>query len=103
MSKPIHDTILPLQARESGDQPKRSLFRVGTVVLALTALGLAAGLYASNVIIGLERKGGRLRELEPFYSSVKTHDDLCIGGVSHSGYIGLKGDTDDAPKRSFFW
>lgn len=44
-----------------------------------------------------------------FYSSVHSHgsDGLCVGmygkSVSHSGYIGLKGDSTDSPKRSFFW
>ena len=102
MTKPKHDTLLPLQTHESGRRPS---VRVRTAVLALTALGLASGWFALNGIAGAERskEGAQLRELEPFYSSVETHDDLCVGGVSHSGYIGLKGDTEDTPKRSFFW
>lgn len=42
-----------------------------------------------------------------FYSNVTAHSDLCVGyygeAVSRSGYIGLKGDSEENPKRSFFW
>jgi len=44
---------------------------------------------------------------DPFYSSIVTPHDVCEGvtgrAVSHSGFIGLKGDSDETPKRSFFW
>ncbi|KAI0343369.1 alpha/beta-hydrolase [Trametopsis cervina] len=46
-----------------------------------------------------------------FYSKVESHNDdtLCPGmyaktrAISHSGYIGLQGDTLEQPKKSFFW
>ncbi|KAF8320085.1 alpha/beta-hydrolase [Clavulina sp. PMI_390] len=45
-------------------------------------------------------------DLGTFYSSVK-ENDLCRGPygnlTSFSGHIGLNGDSDDDPKRSFFW
>lgn len=44
---------------------------------------------------------------DPFYSSIVEPHDVCGGvtgkTVSHSGLIGLKGDSDLTPKRSFFW
>lgn len=43
-----------------------------------------------------------------FHATVKTQKDLCPddGGVqkiSRSGYIGLLGDSESAPRRSFYW
>ncbi|KAJ3552169.1 hypothetical protein NM688_g4293 [Phlebia brevispora] len=51
-------------------------------------------------------------EMEPFYSVVTTHgpdSTLCPGmyasggAVSHSGFVGLQGDSEDTPRRIFFW
>ncbi|KAJ7160172.1 alpha/beta-hydrolase [Mycena filopes] len=42
--------------------------------------------------------------LDSFYSSVTSPEDICAGStVSHAGHIGLKGDSEDEPKRLFFW
>ncbi len=42
-----------------------------------------------------------------FFYNITSPQGLCVSptghDVSHSGYIGLKGDTEDHPKRSFFW
>lgn len=106
MSKSKPDDLLPLQTHASYTQAKQPWLRASTAVFALAAVGLATGLFTLNAALGgiaFGATGGRLQELEAFHSSVKTHDDLCVGGVSHSGYIGLKGDTEDTPKRSFFW
>lgn len=106
MSKSKPDDLLPLQTHASYTQPRQPWLRASTAVFALAAVGLAGGLFILNATlegVAFGASGGRLQELEAFYSSVKTHDDLCVGGISHSGYIGLKGDTEDRPKRSFFW
>lgn len=49
-------------------------------------------------------------DLSSFHSNVHFHDDsddLCPGmfgnATSHSGYIGLRDDSPDSPRRSFFW
>jgi hypothetical protein len=43
----------------------------------------------------------------PFHFNITSPKDICpaIKGpaISHSGHIGLKGDSDTAPKRLFFW
>ncbi|KAJ7354087.1 alpha/beta-hydrolase [Mycena albidolilacea] len=43
----------------------------------------------------------------PFHFNITSPKDICpaIKGpaISHSGHIGLKGDSDNAPKRLFFW
>ena len=39
---------------------------------------------------------------EPFFSNITT-SELCESGFTYSGHIGLKGDTEEKPKRSFFW
>lgn len=50
-----------------------------------------------------------LYNLGTFHTGIKTHGDLCpdegTSGVrqSHSGYIGLSGDSEVSPRRSFFW
>lgn len=42
-----------------------------------------------------------------FYHLVSKADDLCVGvngpAPSIAGWIGLTGDSDVKPKRSFFW
>ncbi|KIP01261.1 hypothetical protein PHLGIDRAFT_374536 [Phlebiopsis gigantea 11061_1 CR5-6] len=69
-----------------------------TFGVTLGALLLATGLW---ILDGVHKP--RMTTFAPFYHSVRTHDDLCVGGVSHSGYVGLQGDAKDAPRRSFFW
>lgn len=107
MSKPKYNALLPLQDHGGGTQPKHSWHRVGTVLIALAALGLATCFFAlTGAVTGwilFENNAGLPQTLEQFYFSVRTHDDLCVGGISHSGYIGLRGETEDEPRRSFFW
>ncbi|KAJ7852714.1 alpha/beta-hydrolase [Mycena leptocephala] len=42
-----------------------------------------------------------------FYANITSPKGICPAvegpGISHSGYIGLKGDSDAKPKRLFFW
>ncbi|KAJ7770967.1 alpha/beta-hydrolase [Mycena maculata] len=44
---------------------------------------------------------------ESFYASITSAENICPvsagPGISHAGYIGLRGDREDTPKRSFFW
>lgn len=43
---------------------------------------------------------------ESYYTKISEPRDVCPGqgnATSYSGYIGLKGDTEEKPKRSFFW
>ncbi|KAJ7832993.1 Alpha/Beta hydrolase protein [Mycena leptocephala] len=46
-------------------------------------------------------------EVAPFYHKISEVKGLCSGvtnrTTSHAGYIGLQGNTDETPKRSFFW
>ncbi|KAK0454382.1 hypothetical protein EV421DRAFT_1896306 [Armillaria borealis] len=37
-----------------------------------------------------------------FFANITT-SELCESGFTYSGHIGLKGDTEEKPKRSFFW
>ncbi|KAF7290070.1 hypothetical protein HMN09_01312100 [Mycena chlorophos] len=45
--------------------------------------------------------------VEPFFYNISEPGDLCPAtagpGISHAGYIGLKGDSEETPKKSFFW
>lgn len=105
----MQDFVLPVGgvcdfAYEESRHRKRSWAH--SAILALAALGAAAVFFAYQgylaKILVLGRRTG-IDDLGPFYHSVKTHDDLCVGGVSHSGHIGLEGDSESRPKRSFFW
>ncbi|EKM53883.1 uncharacterized protein PHACADRAFT_209728 [Phanerochaete carnosa HHB-10118-sp] len=109
MPKVKQDLVLPLgAARDFTNERSRPRKRpsVCSAALALLALGATAMAFAHQDHLARALLYGR-REgkdgLGPFYHIVKTHDDLCVGGVSHSGYIGLNGDNEDTPKRSFFW
>ncbi|KAF7340163.1 SET domain-containing protein [Mycena venus] len=46
-------------------------------------------------------------KIDPFYANITGQTNICASPygpvVSHSGYIGLRGDTESTPKRSFFW
>ena len=104
MSKSKGDFVLPVQQGIPRTRQARS--RVLTAAIALAALAcstiiLARGGHLTRSLLG--NKGYSSPELEPFYHTANTHDDLCVGGVSHSGYIGLKGDSEETPKRSFYW
>jgi hypothetical protein len=44
-----------------------------------------------------------VHNMEPFYASTGSPAEICSTGISHAGYIGLKGDTDEKPRRSFYW
>ncbi|KAI0061082.1 alpha/beta-hydrolase [Artomyces pyxidatus] len=53
-------------------------------------------------------KGQTSGQLKPFYAHVTRPEGLCTGVngrtfSSIAGHIGLKGDTEAHPKRSFFW
>ncbi|KAF8215058.1 alpha/beta-hydrolase [Mycena galopus ATCC 62051] len=43
----------------------------------------------------------------PFYVNITSPTNICTSpqgsSVSYSGYIGLEGDSETTPKRSFFW
>ncbi|KAJ7181596.1 alpha/beta-hydrolase [Mycena crocata] len=45
--------------------------------------------------------------LDSFYANITTPENICPApegpAISHSGYIGLHGDNEISPKRSFFW
>lgn len=44
---------------------------------------------------------------DAFYASVTSPKTICSGingtSISHSGYVGLNGDSEGKPKRSFYW
>jgi hypothetical protein len=78
-----------------------------TAGIALLALALAsATLVLTSSGIARAQKTAK-NDIEPHFASKSTHEEVCGGvdgrGVSHSGYIGLKGDSEENPKRSFYW
>ena len=95
MSKSLGDPLLPIRTLPSTSYPSQAWTPKRTAGVALL---LAVGLWALH-----NMHEPHTTTPAPFYHSVRTHDDLCLGGVSHSGYIGLQGDGEDAPRRAFFW
>ncbi|GJE95377.1 carboxypeptidase [Phanerochaete sordida] len=107
MSKAEQAYVLPVPAAAEyvyggGRRTRVSAF---SATLALLTLVASAALFAhqAHLLPALVSGQHALEDLASFYHSVKTHDGLCVGGVSHSGYVGLNGDSEEAPKRSFFW
>lgn len=81
-------------------------------ILGLGAILLTAALFAFTSRAASKRQPTSIFELTSFFSTVRSHDGsnsdaLCPGSygeaASHSGYVGLKDDTPDSPRRSFFW
>ncbi len=60
----------------------------------------------SNIFVPVGQGGGVTSSLG-FYHLVSEASELCSGvngpTPSIAGWIGLEGDTDSNPKRSFFW
>ena len=112
MSKAKSDSVLPVQldtdnpkahqGNASGTRRSRGL----TVVIVFAALACSTFLWSGGGYLLKSLHSDRHSigiELESFYHSVETHDSLCAGGVSHSGYIGLIGDTEGRAKKAFYW
>ncbi|KAF8877885.1 alpha/beta-hydrolase [Infundibulicybe gibba] len=87
---------LPSTSVERGSPP--------SVARHLVLLALAISACAVTFLFS---QGGTADAFGSFYSSIQRDVNVCksIDGrtTSHSGFIGLKGDTEDRPKRSFFW
>lgn len=81
---------------------RRVVLWAGAVIsLSLLMTTLTVALYPTAVIY-------THKDVDAFYRNITTiTDGLCPGingpGVSHAGHIGLHGDTESHPKRSFFW
>lgn len=62
--------------------------------------------FVLNLLVAVRQGDGITRDIG-FYHSVSKADELCFGvhgpAPSIAGWIGLTGDTDANPKRSFFW
>ncbi|KAF8215114.1 Alpha/Beta hydrolase protein [Mycena galopus ATCC 62051] len=69
--------------------------------LIVCSLVLAWFLYSRRNWKSAQSKADR------FYANITSPTNLCTSpqgpSVSHSGYIGLEGDSENTPKRSFFW
>ena len=114
-------TLLPIEAETLRPQAHRSVNKhdgLRHAYLGLGALLLTGALFvvSSRNVFSIGRPGQvddsiAAVDLSSFYSTVNVHDshseNLCPGmygkAISHSGYIGLKDDTPEKPRRSFFW
>ncbi|KAI0062587.1 alpha/beta-hydrolase [Artomyces pyxidatus] len=91
---------IPLPSTNSSSRSRRSLTSHIIGGIFLVAIVLAAAFSRA--------KSKAPAQLEPFYAHVSRPEGFCTGVdgrtlSSFAGHIGLKGDTEDQPKRSFFW
>ncbi|KZV74022.1 alpha/beta-hydrolase [Peniophora sp. CONT] len=107
---------LPLPAVESSVNPtNHSLspkrFRILLVLLgsAMLFVGSARSSHSGSALPGLSFLSSLNTPASPpddfFHTSART-DELCpsvADASSYSGWIGLEGDSDEVPKRSFYW
>jgi hypothetical protein len=98
------EDLLPGGATATATRPTR---RVALALTALLALMLAAATLYSSRNRGLSSSFRGAHWLEGYHATAHFHEEICPGvdgrGTSHSGFIGLKGDRDDAPRKSFYW
>ncbi|KAJ7506650.1 alpha/beta-hydrolase [Mycena galericulata] len=105
--KAIRTPLLPQQHAEySSSDPSRSraarrLTWTRTRWLVGCALALAWVAYSIRNWRTMQSTAGT------FYANISSPKNICPAAegpaVSHSGYIGLNGDSEDKPKRLFFW
>ncbi|KAJ7730162.1 alpha/beta-hydrolase [Mycena metata] len=78
-------------------KPCPSILRSAAILLLTLILALTL----------LSSRFGRLDNSRTFYHNVKAVQDVCIDVInrtaSYAGHLGLDGDSDKTPKRSFFW
>ncbi|KIJ29216.1 hypothetical protein M422DRAFT_37026 [Sphaerobolus stellatus SS14] len=91
-------TALPIVRNTTMRQDSRK--RALKAILLISVIGSLALLWTC-------KPDGSNRSLGIFHASVTTPNISCSTSngrsTSHSGYIGLNGDTTENPKRSFFW
>ncbi|CAK5270086.1 unnamed protein product [Mycena citricolor] len=101
MSEAEPDSTTPLLP-STHPASKRESTRHLTHLLLLACAGLlvCGGVFVAWLHLS---RGGP----PPFFSHIAQPRGLCAGvngpSVSHAGHIGLAGDSDADPKRSFFW
>lgn len=92
----------PKLSTQPAHSSRRKLPSVLITVVASCVLG--AVLFYSHVPSRDGAPGSIARvELASFCHSMNTHDEICPGGRSRSGFIGLKDDKESEERKSFFW
>ncbi|TFK38819.1 alpha/beta-hydrolase [Crucibulum laeve] len=73
-------------------------------MLLVISVVITGGIY---LVISFHLRSSAQPSLDQFYSNITSLTGACTGvnngSISHAGHIGLKGDTPEKPKRSFFW
>ncbi|KAJ7661957.1 alpha/beta-hydrolase [Mycena polygramma] len=100
------DPLLAGKKLADAEIPRVKLARKSTPVrTALVSLGILAG-----VLTLLSRHLSRPchpHRPRTFYHNITEVQDVCVGvskqTTSYAGHIGLQGDNNKSPKRSFFW
>ncbi|KAJ7153222.1 alpha/beta-hydrolase [Mycena filopes] len=93
-----HDTDAPLLPQAIHPKNSTRILRSAAILL-LTLLLAASTLLFSRLGCTPTSRG--------FYHNVTAVQDVCVDihnrSASHAGHIGLRGDSEKSPKRSFFW
>jgi hypothetical protein len=80
------------------------LLRDGLVLSTILVISVA---FATILIYKSHSPPAITASLGLFYANITSPTFPCVihdgRATSHAGFIGLEGDTSEAPKRSFFW
>ncbi|KAJ6587794.1 alpha/beta-hydrolase [Mycena sp. CBHHK59/15] len=103
------NVLLPQQQLESQVEDHSPLPTWPSSRNPLKTLVIVASFLASVFILWSRQSWDTLRQNhDSFYAKITTPpQSICPvsrgPGISYSGHIGLRGDSDSVPKRSFFW
>ncbi|KAJ7452746.1 Alpha/Beta hydrolase protein [Mycena galericulata] len=99
MSSQKSGTLLLPAPTEFKSPRRRQCSPAGAILLTLAVMCLL------NAIGGSNLRRYTYHRSPSFYHHVEKQVGICANSsaVSYSGHIGLHGDTESMPKRSFFW
>lgn len=104
MSRNLENEDSPLLEQSESIRPKtRHIITTIAAILAglVVVAGAAVGMY---FLVNGRTSDNDFDTYSKFFSSYARPEPFC-GEIErqHTGYIGLKGDSDESPRRSFHW
>lgn len=109
----LQEEQLPLPVSESSSvarssyEPSRGmLVLLGSALLLVGSLCRYTSEFAPGRSFPIAFSGLKLATSDDFFQTSARTDELCpsvANASSYSGWIGLQGDSEETPKRSFYW
>ncbi|KAI0313693.1 Alpha/Beta hydrolase protein [Amylostereum chailletii] len=100
----LRSTLLPISTRSHSLTAEPFRKHLG-IFLAASIITTTLCLFSLSALH--PHRPSRSPDHLDFFSNITRPQGLCstpVGhGSSHAGYIGLQGDSEETPKRSFFW